>query len=149
MARKRPNKAPPAPALDGRVTTMTGGEMMEHLKRSIIAAHSPGHDPAWWVETHEMYIRMSYACAGAMKVADPFVLGTGFDPVGCCGGDFKVRDRADYRRLVAPEVSTPVLDLPAPAAGHFSVVVVLEGEAYHFELPVPTASVVARSVEAG
>ena len=27
---------------------------LEALKRSIIAAHSPGHDPAWWVETHQM-----------------------------------------------------------------------------------------------
>jgi hypothetical protein len=148
MARK---PSPPLPARipDGQVTTTTAGEMMEHLKRSIIAQHSPGNDPAWWVERHEFSIMLAYGSAGVLKIADPFILGTGFDPVECHGGRFWPHERADYHRLVAPEVSTPVVDLPAPAADHFSVVVVLEGEVYHTELPVPTPAVMARFFKAG
>jgi hypothetical protein len=116
---------------------------LEALKRSIIAAHSPGHDPAWWVETHEFSIMLAFATAGVRKIADPFILGTGFDPVECSGGGFLPQERSRFAELVGE--GEP---LPVPAADHFGVGVVLEGEVYHAELPIPTPAVMARSFKA-
>ena len=56
---------------------------------------------------------------------------TSHGAAGCSGG------RADRIEKFARPKSSP------PAADHFSVVVVLKGEVYHCELPIPTPAVMA------